>query len=904
AAWVDELGEAQGFGLIAGTDTLLYAFAGSERLEPERWVTVYQGAFPLRTWNSYQLPVGADFLARFGHLNPVTHLVFINDRDTDPRASIYFDDILNITEDLPVAPEVEVWYTIGPAYKNRDGTWNVTVHFYSRVIDPDSPTHDYYWAFGDDSTSTDSCPVHTYIVRDDHDYTVLLRVRDSTGLWGHAACRVRVDPGPTTFPVRMNFVGDIMLARRYELPGGIIDTLGPEGIFDPTLPWLGAAADITVANLESPLTAQGTRHPTKPIVFRGRPSNVRGIAHAGIDVVSLANNHIIDYGLEGMRETQESLAARQIGHSGAGANSYEAYLPLFWQKNGLNLAFLAYSDRTGQDDNYQPHLNSGYNKPGFANLDTFHLFRQLKEVDSIADLTVVEFHTGEEYAPAPEDGDDEFYSRFALVPDSGTIRLRHRAIDQGADLVVGHHPHVLQGFEVYKGRLIAHSLGNFCFDQEFPETYPSVILNGAVDETGFYEFSITPVYIDDYIPRRANGELGCHILDYLARRSRELNTYLLTDRESVAARIVLDTGALLPTVYHLGDEVLLHEENGWWVSDLLPLPRNGSISRVVAATPSRNWQFRLGRDVIWFGNFEDEGATMWLLNQPDEFYDTLSHRGRRSLCQLRPAGSDSIVTNLEERLPCYSDSSSYTLYSWLKTANAESATVTVRFYATRTGSVPIGTARLRNSVSGTTDWRLYHNEFVPAANTQFIDLCLKSSAPRNNEGRVWFDDVGVIEWDRWQPLTSSVAITEPNDYYWIQLRTELPTTSALLFYEETGYGPLVPVTRPAEPESGPLTLLSYPNPARSGITLQFQLAYPTHITLRIYNILGQKVRTLVNDSHNEGLKTIFWDGKDDRGKRVGSGTYFCRLQTNNTCETTGCVLLTPDASPPAPRARN
>ncbi|MDH5185920.1 MAG: PKD domain-containing protein, partial [candidate division WOR-3 bacterium] len=277
AAYIDRLGEIQGFGLMDSANTLFYSFAGNQQLNIQDWVTVYQGAFPLDTWNIYQLPVSEDWLAYFGYLPTITGIVFINDRDVDTSAVVYFDEIIDITHDLPIAPQVEIWDSIGEIFVNAQGKKSVTVQFFSRVIDPDSEHHDYFWYFGDDSTSNDSNPIHTYIIEDDHEYTVLLEVKDSTGLWGRATGQVLVDPGPTTFPITMNFVGDIMLARRYELPGGVIDTLGVEGIFDPTLPYLGYAADITVANLESPLTATGPRHPTKPIVFRGRPENVAGL---------------------------------------------------------------------------------------------------------------------------------------------------------------------------------------------------------------------------------------------------------------------------------------------------------------------------------------------------------------------------------------------------------------------------------------------------------------------------------------------------------------------------------------------------------------------------------------------------------------------------------------------------
>ena len=359
----------------------------------------------------------------------------------------------------------------------------MTVQFHSRVIDPDSPNHQYFWYFGDDGTSSDSAPSHTYVIEDDHDYTVLLEVQDSTGMWGRATCEITVDPGPTTFPVRLNFVGDIMLARGYDNPGGLIDTLGVDGIFEPTLPWLGDAADLTVANLECPLTAQGTPHPTKPIVFRGKPRTRSGLVYAGVDVVSQASNHVIDYGLDGMRETQDSLRAHGILFSGAGANSYEACQPIFSQQSGLNVAFLASCNRNGQYDNYQPYLDAGFNKPGFALLDSFHLAQSIARVRGLADVVVVETHSGIEYSPIPPAGgkleirnpkletpEDEFYSPRDVEPDLHDIALRHQAIEQGADLVVNSHPHILQGFEVYRGRLICHSLGNCMFDLDYPET--------------------------------------------------------------------------------------------------------------------------------------------------------------------------------------------------------------------------------------------------------------------------------------------------------------------------------------------------------------------------------------------------------------------------------------------------
>jgi hypothetical protein len=113
--------------------------------------------------------------------------------------------------------------------------------------------------------------MHIYSVADAHQYSVVLRVTDNSGRYGFAKTSVQLDAGDSTLPVVMNFIGDVMLGRRYENSGGIIQTQGVNSIFTPTLPILGQAADITVANLEVVLSDIGTPHPTKSVVYRGSP---------------------------------------------------------------------------------------------------------------------------------------------------------------------------------------------------------------------------------------------------------------------------------------------------------------------------------------------------------------------------------------------------------------------------------------------------------------------------------------------------------------------------------------------------------------------------------------------------------------------------------------------------------
>jgi poly-gamma-glutamate synthesis protein (capsule biosynthesis protein) len=895
SAYIEKLGEIQGFGLQDSLHTLFYSFAGTEQLNIQEWVTVYQGAFAQDTWNTYQLPIGQDWLNWFGYLPVLNSIVFVNNRDVDTSAIVNFDQIINITEDLPIAPQVIIWNSTSPLFIDQQGKKNVTVQFYSQIIDPDSETHEYYWSFGDGTTSNDSYPSHTYLINDDHQYTVLLRVKDTTNLWAYATCQVTLDSGVSSFPIKMNFVGDIMLARRYEAPGGIINTFGVESIFAPTLPYLGNNAHISVANLECPLTNQGTPHPTKPIYFRSRPENVQGFVYAGIDLVTLANNHILDYGLPGIVQTQQVLDSVNILHSGSGANSYQASLPVFIDKNGINIGFLAYSDRTGQYNNYQPYLSAGYNKPGFAELDTFTLSQHIADIHNHADLIVIQMHSGSEYSLTPiplEYHDDEFYSAHALVPCTSDIKVRHSAINHGADLVICHHPHIIHGFEIYNGKLIAHSLGNFIFDLDYPETYPSVILSAEINQNGFSNFTAIPVYIDNYIPRCAQGELGNHILHHLAKCSKDLNTYLIVDRDSNTARIIIDTTTLMQTINNYNAPLQLKLSDDYYTSLPIKINQAGNISSITGVSPQRNWQVRLGRELkwLWFGNFEDEGSNNWLLNNSNEFYDTVAYHGQRSLCQVRPAATLPLITNLKNNIICYSDTNQFTLYGYIKTEDSDQTSIFLKCYASRTTTYPLSTVGL-DTVEGTTNWNFYYQDFTPASGTAFFDIWLRSISSQTQSCRSWYDNVGVIEWENWQPLESFTNITNPNDYYWIQIRTNQTTNSAILSYQETDYNLISMVNENA---TKPITLYSFqvfPNPLKYLSTVKYNLMAPTKVILKIYNALGQEVRTLVNKIQTQGLHSITWDGKDNQNQILPRGIYFCHLTTKEQNQTRKIILL-------------
>ncbi len=905
AAYIDSPSEIQGFGIMDGLHVLFYSFAGTEELNSNEWIPVYQGNFPQDQWNIFQLPIADDWLAKYGYLPQITSVVYVNDNDGSSNGIVYFDQVINITQDLPSSPIVSVSYSTINTYEGAGGKKFIDVQFNSQVIDPDSPTHNFFWNFGDGSTSIMQNPIHTYLVQDDHQYTVLLRVVDPTGRWGRASCNVAVDPGNSSFPIKLNFVGDVMLGRAYEYSGGIIPTQGVNSIFAPTKPFLGDSADITIANLECSFTTASQHHPTKPIYFKSSPANVAGLSYAGIDIVTLANNHIMDYMLPGLQQTQSTLGTYNILYSGAGANSYEAYLPTFYSKSGVNFAFLASSDRTGQYNNYQPYLNAGFNKPGFANMDEYYLKKQIDEVSGISDLIIAEFHSGIEYSTSPKKDsnnpfsfEEEDYSPFDLMPDKSNREFRHNAIDLGADLVICHHSHIIQPVELYNGKLIAHSLGNFVFDLGFQETCPSMILNTKVNETGFYAFSITPVYIDDFIPKRAKGGLGLYLLDDLAKRSKELNTYLKVDRRKVIAEVIMDTLNMITHDTVITAQLNLQGTTGNWISAPYPLKKKADISSVNQIQPSGNYQFRLGRQIIWFDNMEDEGCTLWDLSSSNETYcDTVHYSGLRSIQHRVFSNSpSSIYTDMQQNIICRSVTSGYSLVGYIKTQNANNVTINVQYYDDRYSSVPLATDNISSVINGDTPWTYYYNDFNVSSGTQYFNIQLRSGIPASGTAYSWFDNVGIICWDDWGKFSIGQEIPIPNDYYFIQVRSSQVQGDIVVNYSETGLEQSpVEIKEPVKIKNNLSQLeQNVPNPfnpASGSTSILFNIQNPEKVKITIFNIYGREINVLTEAFYQSGTHKIDWDGTNMNGERVSSGIYFYQLETPNRKETKKCMVL-------------
>jgi poly-gamma-glutamate synthesis protein (capsule biosynthesis protein) len=302
-------------------------------------------------------------------------------------------------------------------------------------------------------------------------------------------------------------VGDIMLGDHTL---HFIKKYGADYPFDSTRKML-SETDIAFGNLEAPFTRTGTKF-EKTFNFKVPPEHVSGLIGSGIDVVTLANNHMLDYGIEGLKNTLAILDSFSFAHCGAGMNLDQANKPAIIERNGLRVAFLGYS-LTFPEEFWATKSHGGTSYPTEKNMRA-----SIQHCDSIADFTVVTFHWGAEGKNLPKDYQKEY---------------AHLAIDLGADLVLGHHPHVLQGLEIYKNRLIAYSLGNFTFSSYSRRAAESMILKVYLVAEGLFFAKIIPVSVDNYEisfqPKILKGKRAQTVIDNLKIYSEPLNRTTIID---------------------------------------------------------------------------------------------------------------------------------------------------------------------------------------------------------------------------------------------------------------------------------------------------------------------------------------------------------------------------------------
>lgn len=279
---------------------------------------------------------------------------------------------------------------------------------------------------------------------------------------------------PENQKIEFIFGGDVMLSRQVNAK---IMTHQ-----DYSWPFLKIAdflnkADFTVVNLESPFVVSSSYEvPTGSFLFKANPESVAGLSGAGVDLVSLANNHILNQGAQGLTDSFKILAEQGIKYVGAGQNLAEAHRGEVVIIKGQKFGFLAYA--------YPGDASvAGENKAGIANLDLDKMRNDVSRLKDQGIFVIVMMHAGTEYT---------------TKPNQQQIIFARAAIDAGAEAVIGHHPHWPQTFEFYQDKPIIYSLGNLVFDQMWSKETAQGLIARMSWQAGWQGIELIPVKIKDY----------------------------------------------------------------------------------------------------------------------------------------------------------------------------------------------------------------------------------------------------------------------------------------------------------------------------------------------------------------------------------------------------------------------
>lgn len=308
--------------------------------------------------------------------------------------------------------------------------------------------------------------------------------------------------------VKVHIVGDILLSR------GVEDKLNQYGYDYPYTKIRDTLidGDITFGNLECPITSGGSPVFKSPkYIFRADASNAYALKNSGFDILNLANNHTMDYGREGLEDTIELLNKENIKTVGAGKDREDARKPVYMSISNTVFGFLSFSSFPAEGYFYLP------DRPDVAQVDITKLSEEVKNAKANCDILIVSFHWGRE---------------FDNYPGENQKNVAHLSIDSGADIVIGHHPHVLQGVELYKNKTIFYSLGNFIFDKQEPKgTDETIILKLGISNRSIKTIKALPIRIVECQPTIPETPDALRILNNFKKYSENMNSNIYIDEK-------------------------------------------------------------------------------------------------------------------------------------------------------------------------------------------------------------------------------------------------------------------------------------------------------------------------------------------------------------------------------------
>ncbi|NJD01872.1 MAG: CapA family protein [Ruminiclostridium sp.] len=317
-------------------------------------------------------------------------------------------------------------------------------------------------------------------------------VTAATTVKAESSVAVTPIPAPTPTPtpkateppvLKLMAVGDIMLGRsvgkRLEKTKDGYDTAFSD------VSGLLNHGDIVFANIEAPITESlHSLNKEKNIILKSSPISIDALESAGFNLFSLANNHMLDYYDTGLFDTMNLLDNNGLKYSGAGKNLEDARKPAIIEKNGIRIGLLSYTDMAQYIFAGNPSISfaAETGKAGVAPRIYEYISEDISKLREQVDLVAISLHWGVEES-------------FTVTPEQ--VEFAHKLLDEGADMILGHHPHQFQGIEIYKGKPILYSMGNFIFDQNDPENMETFIVEMNYEGIKLKSLEAVPVRILD-----------------------------------------------------------------------------------------------------------------------------------------------------------------------------------------------------------------------------------------------------------------------------------------------------------------------------------------------------------------------------------------------------------------------
>lgn len=401
--------------------------------------------------------------------------------------------------------------------------------------------------------------------------------------------------------VMLAFGGDVMMGRRYYKPYFGDSVLIAENnkladskaVVENIKPYM-SIADYAAVNLETQVADEkpAERAP-KSVTFYSQPEVLDALAWAGVDYVSLGNNHTYDYLNSGLDSTLKFLQQSPLGFSGAGFTEQQALKAHQQTIKGTEFSMLGY---VGWEGNPKQKQTANDKHGGAAYGSMKNIINSVSQEVSQDRVAIVQYHGSQEYANSP----------------TGVTEQRLKsALDNGATLAIAHHPHVTQGLELYDNKLIAYSMGNFIFDQNFSATQHSFILYVWLDEGKFHRAEIVPLYVKGYKPTPATGSNRYTVMKRLTELSKVRNTLIsqsgghgvITSKTAVVkVKPVSNLQVNANSSADTSVEYQLTFAQGSKVANLYHLPWDKQLSEILI--DDEKVKYRLGKNLVNGSNFE------------------------------------------------------------------------------------------------------------------------------------------------------------------------------------------------------------------------------------------------------------------------------------------------------------